>query len=120
MSCKERAAIVQHCRWVDEVIEGAPVEPTLEFLDSISAKYICASELSDHIKPFKEAGRFLPVDKAEGNSNELLLRIIRDYDEYVKREIEKGSTYKELNLSKAKSFKYFFINKCEEFKSNLP
>ena len=40
MACKERAAVVRHCKWVDEVIEGAPYEPTLEYLDSINANLL--------------------------------------------------------------------------------
>lgn len=41
MNCKERAALVHACKWVDEVIEDTPYTPTISLLDSLNIDF-CA------------------------------------------------------------------------------
>ena len=41
MNCKERAALVRACKWVDEVVEDTPYSPTISLLDSLNIDF-CA------------------------------------------------------------------------------
>lgn len=41
MSMSERIAIVESCRYVDEVVPNAPLNVTLDYLDSLNIDYVC-------------------------------------------------------------------------------
>lgn len=106
---KERMELIRHCKWADEVID-APWITTVEFLDSIKAHYCARDDLpypcgdiADVYEPIKTNGRFLATQRTEGiSTTDLIMRVIRDYDFYVKRNIKKGCTAEELNITKEK------------------
>jgi len=105
----ERVEAIKNCKWVDEVVEG-PWITTVEYLDSINAHYVAREDLpypcgdiADMYAPIKEKGRFLPTERTEGvSTTDLIMRIIRDYEFYVKRNIKKGCTAEELNITNEK------------------
>lgn len=41
MSMAERIAVVESCRYVDEVIPNAPLNVTLDYLDNLNIDYVC-------------------------------------------------------------------------------
>lgn len=41
MNMVERMAVVESCRYVDEVIPNAPLNVTLEYLESLNIDYVC-------------------------------------------------------------------------------
>jgi len=105
----ERIEAIKNCRWVDEVVD-APWITTVEFLDSIKAHY-CArdnlpypcGDIADLYAPLKENGRFLATERTEGvSTTDLIMRVIRDYEFYVKRNVKKGCTAEDLNITKEK------------------
>lgn len=108
-SAFERKETLKHCKWVDEVVD-CPWLVSLEFLDQIKAHYVARDPLpypygnmADLYQPIKDAGRFLPTQRTEGiSTTDLIIRIIRDVDFYVKRNINKGCTAEELNISQEK------------------
>jgi hypothetical protein len=54
-----------------------------------------------------DQGRFVVVKRTEGiSTTDLILRIIKDYDIYVKRNLSRGITSKEMNLSFLHSLKH--------------
>ncbi|EXX59757.1 choline-phosphate cytidylyltransferase [Rhizophagus irregularis DAOM 197198w] len=103
---KERAESIRHCKWADEVIEHAPWIVTQEFLDQHEIDYVAhdaipysSGDISDVYKFVKKQGRFLPIQRTEGiSTSDLITRIVRDYDQYIRRNLERGVSPKELNI----------------------
>ncbi|KAK4901811.1 choline-phosphate cytidylyltransferase [Elasticomyces elasticus] len=107
MSAKERAESLRHCRWVDEVIEDCPWILNMEFLEKNNIDYVAhddepygASEGDDIYKPIKERGMFLVTQRTEGVSTTgIITKIVRDYEQYVSRQLKRGTKRQELNIS---------------------
>lgn len=107
LSARERAESVRHCRWVDEVIEDCPWIVTAEFLLKHNIDYVAhddlpygADEGDDIYGPIKEKGMFLVTQRTEGLSTTgIITKIVRDYDQYIDRQLKRGTSRKELNVS---------------------
>ncbi|KAI8371815.1 hypothetical protein BD560DRAFT_395521 [Blakeslea trispora] len=107
MTDVERYEAVRHCKWVDEVIQDAPWFVDQEFLDSHQIDYVAhdaepyqSRESGDVYAFVKDQGRFFPTERTEGiSTSDLITRIVRDYDAYLRRNLERGVTAKELNIS---------------------
>ncbi|KAL1936347.1 hypothetical protein VTP01DRAFT_481 [Rhizomucor pusillus] len=107
MSDKERYEAVRHCKWVDEVIEDAPWIVTQEFIDEHQIDYVAhdaepykSTESGDVYAFVKAQGKFLPTQRTDGiSTSDLITRIVRDYDAYLRRNLERGVSAKELNIS---------------------
>lgn len=107
LSAKERAESVRHCKWVDEVIEDCPWVVTPEFLEQHQLDYVAhddipygADEGDDIYKPIKENGMFLVTQRTEGVSTTgIITKIVRDYENYIARQLQRGQSRKELNIS---------------------
>ncbi|TGZ80405.1 hypothetical protein EX30DRAFT_332276 [Ascodesmis nigricans] len=104
---KERAESLRHCKWVDEVIEEAPWIVTPEFLELHKIDYVAhddepyaSADCDDIYKPCKEAGKFLVTQRTEGISTTYIItKIVRDYEKYIFRQLKRGATRQDLNLS---------------------
>ncbi|KAK4496606.1 hypothetical protein PRZ48_012586 [Zasmidium cellare] len=107
MSAKERAESIRHCRWVDEVIEDCPWIIDVEFLEQHNIDYVAhddlpygAAEGDDIYKPIKEKGMFLVTQRTEGVSTTgIITKIVRDYEQYIARQLKRGTSRQELNVS---------------------
>ncbi|KAI7906353.1 choline-phosphate cytidylyltransferase B [Cokeromyces recurvatus] len=107
MTDKERYESVRHCKWVDEVIEGAPWIVTQEFLDKYQIDYVAhdaepyqSTESGDVYAFVKSQGQFYPTRRTDGiSTSDLITRIVRDYDKFLRRNLERGVSAKELNIS---------------------
>ncbi|KAI7861684.1 hypothetical protein BDF14DRAFT_1692741, partial [Spinellus fusiger] len=103
----ERYESVRHCRWVDQVVEDAPWVVTQEFLDLHQIDYVAhdadpyeSVESGDVYAFVKTQGKFLPTKRTDGiSTSDLITRIVRDYDAYLRRNLERGVSAKELNIS---------------------
>lgn len=95
------------CRWVDTVLTDIPWIPTVEFLDKHDIDYVAHDALpyvsGDHEDVYaevKDAGRFRETQRTDGvSTSDLILRIIKDYNEYVMRNLSRGYSREELGLS---------------------
>lgn len=108
MTQYERSECVRHCKWTDEIVCPSPWVTTVEFLDQHNIQYILhdaipytqgADETGDCYYEVKKAGRFLATERTEGiSTSDLVLRIVKDYDDYVLRNLARGYTPEELGL----------------------
>ncbi|KAF9434348.1 hypothetical protein BGZ76_008163 [Entomortierella beljakovae] len=106
MTDKERYESVRHCKWVDEVIESAPWFVDQAFLDKHKIDYVAHDDIpyksvdSDDVYAFvKNQGSFLPTQRTDGvSTSDLITRIVKDYDQYLRRNLERGVTAKELGI----------------------
>ncbi|KAK2988318.1 hypothetical protein RJ640_000305 [Escallonia rubra] len=106
MTDKERYESLRHCRWVDEVIPDAPWVVTLEFLDNHQIDYVAHDSLpyadasgagNDVYEFVKSIGKFKETKRTEGiSTSDIIMRIVKDYNEYVMRNLDRGYSRKEL------------------------
>lgn len=104
----ERYEAVLHCRYVDEVLRGCPWTLTLDFLDQMKIDFVAHDDLpytsggggqADIYKEVKEAGRFVATQRTEGiSTSDLISRVVKDYDHYVRRNLSRGYSRKDLNV----------------------
>ncbi|RWS11429.1 Choline-phosphate cytidylyltransferase B-like protein [Dinothrombium tinctorium] len=128
MNENERYEAVRHCRYVDEVLRDAPWVITEDFLvknkiDLVAhdeLPYGCADEQSvndDIYKDIKAKGKFLATQRTDGvSTSDLVARIVKDYDVYVRRNLARGYTAKEMNVSFLNEKKFLLQNKLDELK----
>ncbi|KAL6763434.1 hypothetical protein V8C86DRAFT_2495052 [Haematococcus lacustris] len=115
MNEKERYESVRHCKWVDEVIEDAPWVITPDFLDRHNIDFVAHDDLpypdtsgqagvpGDVYAQVKQAGRFRATQRTEGiSTSDLILRVLKDYNSYVLRNLQRGYTRKQLGISMVK------------------
>ena len=109
MTEDERYESVRHCKWVDEVVKDAPWIITEEFLDAHDIDYVAHDALpyadatgqnDDVYGPVKRMGRFKETQRTDGvSTSDLILRIIKDYNDYVLRNLSRGYSREDLGLS---------------------
>jgi len=127
MDEEERAKSVMSCRYVDEVIMPCPWILTLEFLEENDIDFVAHDDLpygsageDDIYAEMKKAGRFKATQRTAGiSTSDLIMRIIRDYDDYVWRSMERGYSHKELNISRMKATSIKIDKTVDKMKSKV-
>ncbi|OAG30107.1 choline-phosphate cytidylyltransferase [Nematocida displodere] len=107
MKMAERAESLRHCKWIDEIIEDAPWVITEEFLQKYKIDYVAHDEdkypSNNHEDVYhyvKEKGIFVPTQRTEGiSTSDLITRVLYSYDTFLKRNLDRGVSGKELNIS---------------------
>ncbi|KAF5474573.1 hypothetical protein F2P56_006461 [Juglans regia] len=112
MNEKERYESLRHCRWVDEVIPNAPWVLTMEFLDKHQIDYVAHDSLpyadasgagKDVYEFVKSIGKFKETKRTDGiSTSDIIMRILKDYNQYVMRNLDRGYTRKDLGVSYVK------------------
>jgi choline-phosphate cytidylyltransferase len=127
LSARERAESVRHCKWVDEVVEDCPWIVTTDFLEKHQIDYVAhddlpygADEGDDIYGPIKERGMFLVTQRTEGLSTTgIITKIVRDYDQYIDRQLKRGTSRKELNVSWLKKNELDLKRNMAEFRDSI-
>ncbi|CAN0890747.1 Choline-phosphate cytidylyltransferase 1 [Linum grandiflorum] len=106
MTEAERYESLRHCKWVDEVIPDAPWVIDQEFLDKHNIDYVAHDALpyadasgagKDVYEFVKKVGRFKETKRTDGiSTSDIIMKILKDYNQYVLRNLDRGYTRKEL------------------------
>lgn len=112
MTEAERYESLRHCRWVDEVIPDAPWVINQEFIDKHQIDYVAHDALpyadtsgagKDVYEFVKSAGKFKETKRTDGvSTSDVIMRILKGYNEYVMRNLDRGYTRKDLGVSYVK------------------
>ena len=107
MDENERYDALTHCRYVDEVVRNAPWVLDDEFLTKHKIDFVAHDDApyttgtgTDIYADLKEKGMFVSTQRTEGvSTSDVIARIIKDYDVYIRRNYGRGYTRKDLNVS---------------------
>jgi len=124
MNDTERYEAVRHCRYVDELLVDAPWTLDDEFLTKHKIDFVAhddlpygASGAEDIYQRLKDKGMFLATQRTEGiSTTDVITRIIKDYDIYVRRNLQRGYNAKDLNVGYIKEKTIQFKDKVDRVK----
>ncbi|KAM7259145.1 hypothetical protein ACFE04_014886 [Oxalis oulophora] len=98
--------------WVDEVIPDAPWVLNQEFMDKHKIDYVAHDALpyadasgagKDVYEFVKSVGKFKETQRTDGiSTSDIIMRIVKDYNQYVMRNLDRGYTRKDLGVSYVK------------------
>lgn len=124
MSDEERYDAVRHCRYVDEVVRDAPWALDDEYIEKHKIDFVAHDDLpysadgaDDIYAHLKEKGMFVATQRTEGvSTSDIVARIVKDYDLFVRRNLARGYSAKDLNVSFLNEKKFRLQNKFDDLK----
>ena len=125
MTAEERYSSVSHCRYADEIMRDAPWQLDIDFLDRYHIDFVAhdsvaygAPGVEDVYKDIKDMGRFISTQRTKSiSTSDLISRIVIDYDVYIRRNMSRGYTARQLNLGFVKRQEVKIRNKIRRLKN---
>uniref|UniRef100_A0A182KFY5 choline-phosphate cytidylyltransferase n=1 Tax=Anopheles christyi TaxID=43041 RepID=A0A182KFY5_9DIPT len=110
-----------------QIVRDAPWELDDEFIEKHKIDFVAHDEIpystddcNDVYAKIKAKGMFVATERTEGvSTSDIVARIVKDYDIYVRRNLARGYTAKELNVSFLSEKKFRFQNKMVELKDKV-
>jgi len=123
----ERYEALRHCRYVDEVVRDAPWQLDDEFLAKHKIDFVAHDDVpytigsgQDIYAWLKEKGMFVATQRTDGvSTSDVVARILKDYDMYIRRNLARGYTTQEMNVSFFRGKKLQLANKVDEIKETV-
>ncbi|UKK01551.2 CTP:phosphorylcholine cytidylyltransferase [Theileria orientalis] len=104
-----RVATLEHIRWVDEIVPNCPFDLTTEFVTNHRIDYVCLNKdpsvntSSPVWNELRRTNRVLNIPKTVSMcTSMLMLSILRNYELYIQRSLDRGVGRRELRLGYAK------------------
>ncbi|KAJ8909525.1 hypothetical protein NQ315_016135 [Exocentrus adspersus] len=127
LSAGERIESLKHCKYVDEIIENAPWVVTPDYLEKYQIDFVAHDNApypgvnsEDIYEPLKRMNKFIPTKRTLGISTTgIITKLVKDYDRYVRRNLERGISAKDLNISILKKWDYHISKKFKSIKGNF-
>jgi choline-phosphate cytidylyltransferase len=123
MDEESRYSMVLQCRYVDEVIKGCPWKIEKELIDKHKidwvaredSPYLMGSDNGEDIYNYvKSINKFKHIGRTENiSSTDIISKIIRNYNHYLVRNLKRGMSRQELNLSTWQAFNVMFSYKLK-------
>lgn len=123
MDENERADIIRHCKWVDEVVMPCPWTLTTEFLTTKGIHYVAHDDLpytiggggaKDIYYTVKKNGFWRTTTRTKGvSTSDIVLRIIRNYNGYIERNLRRDFSPSDLNISSFKALRVKLMLKLD-------
>lgn len=112
---------------MDEVVKDSPWSADEEFITKHKIDFVAHDDepytSSDHEDVYafvKSRGMFVATKRTEGvSTSDLVARIVKDYDVYVRRNLARGYSAKEMNVSFVNEKKFLLQNKLDEIKDRV-
>lgn len=127
-----RVNSVSHCKWVDEVLADAPWVIDDAYLQKYNIDFVAhdaipytdhsgvSDDASDVYGHVKKRGMFLETQRTEGlSTSDLIVNIIKDYDDYVVRNLSRGYTKKDLNVGKSWEYRARFHEASKKIRKGV-
>ncbi|CAM4934547.1 unnamed protein product [Rotaria socialis] len=127
MNETERYESVRHCRYVDEIVTDAPWVLDDDFLTKNKIDFVAHDEVpygaegSDDIyQHIKARGMFAATQRTEGvSTSDIICRLVRDYDMYVRRNLARGYSAQDLNVGFIKKSQLELQTRIDTVKSKI-
>ncbi|CBY24773.1 unnamed protein product [Oikopleura dioica] len=127
MADTERYEAVRHCKYADEVVQNAPWIIDDDFLDKNQIDFVAHDDepytigsAEDAYGFVKEKGMFLATQRTPGiSTSDIIKRIIKNYDVYVRRNLRRGYKRSELNVGPIHATRIKLTDFADETKASL-
>jgi len=102
----ERYEALRHCKYVDILIPDGPWFYSVEFFNKYKIDFIAHDEVPytiggapDSYALPKSLDMFCATERTEGiSTSDMITRIVKNYDQYIRRNLSRGYDRKELNV----------------------
>jgi len=127
MDENERYEALRHCRYVDEVVIDAPWSTDEEFVEKHKIDFVAHDDVpytigsgKDIYAWLKDKGMFVATQRTDGvSTSDVVARILKDYDTFIRRNLARGYTTQEMNVSFFRGKKLQLANKVDEIKETV-